>query len=861
MVALQAETVRFKQPRERVYELETGAAGLARTALSGDWLRARPLDGGRAVEFGRRVIVRFGDAAAAAGFFAENPFTGIPLVDARTFVFDTGDARRAVKLAQELALRGDVESAHPAQRMQARRHYAYAPRPDDPYYAQQWYLDPVTPVSGVQPALFDLNLRGAWPVTRGEGVTVALVDDGIDLVHPDLAANVAGPHRNFFTGAAAGGHPLNRFYHGTAVAGLAGARGDNGVGMSGVAPRASLAGWVIWNSQDQLPDEAGLASVFEFANDEVAVQNHSWGNSDFQFLELPESQALAISNAVHHGRGGRGVVLVRSAGNTRDEDYDFNDGVGDANLDGYANDLLQITVGAIRQDGRVASYSTPGACVLVAAPGGDDVGSFQGLFTTDPHGTKGDNRLIDPGEPQLADYLYGTRGLVGTSAAAPLVSGLSALLLSANPELGWRDVRQILALSARHFDLADPDVATNGAGFWVSHNVGYGVPDAGLAVRLALAWSNRPPWAEVRLTDTNIAAIPDGGFRVVVAGEGVPEGTSFAARGGTGRYPDEPTALLPLTLVNGLWPVAENLTGQGALAERAGSTFEQIINQTAAAGAAFTIIQNYAGTEERVLMLGTDFTRIPAAFINAGDAATLRTLITAHEKARVGLRLESAVRTFMVTNALAVENVRVRVKWQHPRQADLRVTLRSPSGTWSLLHRPGTVTTAPPGDWTFASARHLGESSIGAWVVAVTDTDPEQTGELAEVELQLEGVPIPDTDADGLDDDWELARLETLASGPADDFDGDGWSNAAEQLRGSHPRVVEAELRLVLNCLGDTVRVSWPGLAGQSYDVLSAPGAGQDFTVLTNLPGRFPEGALFVPLTDSHRLFRVEQRP
>src|SRR6185436_21034169 len=102
----------------------------------------------------------------------------------------------------------------------------------------------------------------------------------------------------------------------------------------------------------------------------------------------------------------------------------------------------------------------------------------------------------------------------------------------------------------RHFDLADPDLRTNGAGFRFSHNVGFGVPDAGQAVFLARNWVNRPPLASVTVTATNSTAIPDDGLRVLISGPGVPANlSSFPASPSLGPHADASTAILPLVHV------------------------------------------------------------------------------------------------------------------------------------------------------------------------------------------------------------------------------------------------------------------------------------------------------------------------
>ncbi len=859
-----AETVRLREPGRRDYDL-LPEAPVARAVVpqTKEWLTVQPRGGGRPVEFGRRLVVRFRRADGASAYLKLTGGDARLLVDDRTVVVSLPTPLEALRAAGSLAAEPEVEFARPSARSAARRHFAYAAAPNDRFYPQQDHLDPTEPAIGAFAPAATLNARGAWAVTRGEGVVVGVGDDGIDQIHADLVANLTALSHNFFNGSGSGAHMRTDFNHGTAVAGLIAARGGNGVGISGVAPHAGLASLVLWNASDVQPDDAGLASVFAFRGDAIAVQNHSWGNSDFLFLEMPAVQSVAISNAVTGGREGRGVVLVRSAGNTRVEDYNFMTGVGDANLDAYANDLLQITVGAVRSDGRVASYSNPGACLLVAAPGGDDTAGFDGLFTTDPTGAKGENRFVDPDDPQLADYISGANGFVGTSAAAPLVSGVAALVLSANPQLGWRDVQQVLALSARQVDRTDPDLATNGAGWWVSHNAGFGVVNAGTAVRLAQTWSNRPPAARHRYLDTNSTPIPDEGFRVLISGEGVPEALrSLPATGGTGRYPDAPTAEVSLVDVGSADTALAPLAGAAALVRRGGETFAKKLGNCANAGAPLAVIANNTGTGERVLMLDTDFTRIPAATIGANHGAALRALVATNANVRVRLALDSATRTFVVSDPLVVEHVRLRLRWHHARQGDLRVTLRSPAGTLSLLHRPGSVNDAPLTDWTYGSTHHLGESSLGEWTLAVTDigVSAGSTGTLDDAELLLDGVPIADGDGDGLDDAWEQKWFAGLGAGPREDPDGDGWNNAAEQLRGSDPTRVEDAFGVGLTLLPRSVRVSWPAVEGIGYQLLSSDAVDGPWKRVGNVPAQFPEAAFHLaPNTNGY--FRVLREP
>ena len=188
--------------------------------------------------------------------------------------------------------------------------------------------------------------------------------------------------------------------------------------------------------------------------------------------------------------------MVRAGGNERESLHNVND-------NGFANDPRSIAVGTVRFDGSSASYSTRGACLLVSAPSGDT--DFPGLATTDRHGISG---YVWNGRADLADYLIGEDGFDGTSGSVPLIAGIAALTLSANPSLSYRDVQQILIHSSFQPENSDSDVEANGAGFSFSHNTGYGVPDAGFAVELARIWKNRPETVEVSKTKRPNQPIP-----------------------------------------------------------------------------------------------------------------------------------------------------------------------------------------------------------------------------------------------------------------------------------------------------------------------------------------------------------------
>lgn len=554
--------------------------------------------------------------------------------------------------------------------------------------------------------------------------------------------------------------------------------------------------------------------------------------------------------------------MVRSSGNTR-IGTTSSPGVGDANLDGYANDPHAITVGSVNKAGHFANYSTPGACLLVAGPGGES--GAGAVFTTDPEGVNGRTFSGTLEDPDLADYTSGSLGFYGTSAAAPVITGVVALMLSANPQLSYRDVQHILILASRHTDLADADIRPNGAGFKVSHNTGYGVPDAGVAVRLAQRWVSRPPLLRWTASNPGREFIPDDGLRVEVTGLGVPATmASLRATGSDGWHADQPTASLPMTDVGqAATPIADSLAGRAALIQRGPSslTFRTKLSTVAGAGAAFAVVYNNEGTVERFIQRDTDPVPITSVMIGRNDGEALAALLKSFPDTRVNLRLQSLVREFVVNNTWTCEHVGVRIRSSHGRMGDLRVTVRSPAGTISVLQRAGMVTSPMGADMTYWSTHHFGEGTAGTWRVAVSDEASGVAGTLQAVDLILHGVGIEDVDGDGLDDGWERARFGSLASGPGEDPDGDGWNNAAEQWMGSDPRVNETAFATDLSRVQPgQMRLSWPGFTGRDYVVERAEAADGPYQFISNVPGNFPESGWLFDGVAPQGFFRVTER-
>ena len=186
-----------------------------------------------------------------------------------------------------------------------------------------------------------------------------------------------------------------------------------------------------------------------------------------EYWSLANDEIAALQRGTTYGRGGRGIVYVFAAGNTGAQAGDVNDG-------GYTKSIFTISVGAIGRDNQHSVYSTGGAAVLISAPAGD----------TDQRFNTYEVLPMDAGKCRVGDSNF-----VGTSFAAPIVSGVVALMLEANPELGWRDVQDILVRTAVVIDIA-PDSpndswVTNAAGLSHSYDYGFGKVDAKAAVILA----------------------------------------------------------------------------------------------------------------------------------------------------------------------------------------------------------------------------------------------------------------------------------------------------------------------------------------------------------------------------------------
>ncbi|XZE21575.1 DVUA0089 family protein [Pirellulaceae bacterium SH449] len=333
--------------------------------------------------------------------------------------------------------------------------------PNDPLFPNQWHLRNIGQTGGTPGA--DANLVPAWDEFSGAGVTIAVVDDGLQYTHPDLSARYLAALSWDFNGNDPDPAPgSTNDYHGTAVAGVAAASGNNALGGIGAAPGASLSGIRLIAGPTT---DLQRANALIFENQGNHIYNNSWGPWDTGSINAPGNAGplslAALAGGVQSGRDGLGSIYVWAGGNGQLEQDNVN-------YDSYANSRYTIAVGAIDHRGLQSSYSESGAPLIVSAfSSGGGVGVTTSTLT------------------ELGSY---TSSFGGTSSAAPLVSGVVALMLEANPNLSWRDVQHVLAKSASLNDPGDNDWVLTGAGRMVNHKYGHGAINARAAVDLAQAW-------------------------------------------------------------------------------------------------------------------------------------------------------------------------------------------------------------------------------------------------------------------------------------------------------------------------------------------------------------------------------------
>lgn len=350
----------------------------------------------------------------------------------------------------------------------------------DPLASQAWHLknttqDAFSNSSGTLDE--DSSIQDVHDMNiLGRGVRIAVSDTGTELDHPDLAGNsLSTGHRNYGFATPADWYaspplPADDNAHGTAVTGLIAALGWNNIGSRGVAPKASFAAFrFVFDYSSSETAASYLAKELDQLYGNFDIFNYSYGADGRAFFDADSTVEDALVVGTSTLRDGKGALYVQSAGNSFQEDssvdYPF-DVSGNTNAHAELATPYRIVVGAVNADGEKSSYSTPGSGIWISAPGGEYGISAPAMISTDLQGCNVgysyQNILYDThfnfGYHASNSECHYTSIMNGTSSAAPVTSGVIALMLEARPELTWRDVKHILAVTA---DKVDFDIFTN----------------------------------------------------------------------------------------------------------------------------------------------------------------------------------------------------------------------------------------------------------------------------------------------------------------------------------------------------------------------------------------------------------------
>ncbi|TPX68172.1 hypothetical protein SpCBS45565_g03242 [Spizellomyces sp. 'palustris'] len=352
----------------------------------------------------------------------------------------------------------------------------------DPGFSSQWHLVNTVVIGN------DLNVTGVWRQgITGKNVTVCFVDDGLDYESPDLKDNFYAEGSYDFNDHVKLPKPkLPEDRHGTRCAGEVAAVRNDVCGL-GVAYDAKVSGVRILSGDLTEADEAASIN-YDYQNNQIF--SCSWGPADNgKAMEAPPKIVTdAVYNGITKGRGGLGSIYVFASGN--------GGALSDnCNFDGYTNSIYTITVGAVDRDNEHPVYSEACSAVMIVMYSSSGV-HRDAIYTTD--------------WPGQCTQTHG-----GTSAAAPLASGLYALVLQIRPDLTWRDIQHLTVQTAVPIDLDDSDWTQTAGGFLYNHKYGFGKLDGYALVEAAKNFTNvRPQTQLVTGVQTLYKEVPQDGDKV-----------------------------------------------------------------------------------------------------------------------------------------------------------------------------------------------------------------------------------------------------------------------------------------------------------------------------------------------------------
>ncbi|XP_059837353.1 PC3-like endoprotease variant B [Hypanus sabinus] len=341
---------------------------------------------------------------------------------------------------------------------------------NDPYWPLQWEL--YNRGQYGTPKRFDLNVMPVWKRNiTGRGTVVSIIDDGVNPANLDLRKNI-DLQASFDIRRAHGIFQKNTifsrkkpFHHGTRCASEVAMEANNSFCGVGIAYNARVGGIRLLGG---LITDATEATAFTYNNDYIDIYSCCWGPTDNgKTLGGPKKLGQkALQFGARKGRKGKGSIFVWASGNGGL----FNDHCG---ADGFVNSIYTIPIGAVTQEGLPAIYAEPCPAVMAVTLNGATKEILNDLpLVTATNSVRGCDSHFR-----------------GTSSAAPLATGILALVLEANPDLSWRDVQHLIAKTAKIPNPLKAGWHVNGGGYHVHHSYGFGLMDAGLMVEQALLWT------------------------------------------------------------------------------------------------------------------------------------------------------------------------------------------------------------------------------------------------------------------------------------------------------------------------------------------------------------------------------------
>ncbi len=345
----------------------------------------------------------------------------------------------------------------------------HAGPPNDPLFYLQWaHANTGTPDQYSGTFAADMKIQQAWDVTQGEPyIKVGVIDEGVDLTHPDLQANLLqGFNGSTMTSNPGDGAPLgNARAHGTNCAGIIAAIANNGVGVAGVAPHCKIIPAVIFGGTGTYFGDAAVAASFDYCRTQGAsVISNSWGGG-----AVSSTIDAAITRAVSLGRYGKGCVVLFSSGNDN------------STVSYPATNTSVVAVGGVNMCNQRKSPTTCDGETWWGANYGaglDVVAPCVKIATTDIQGTGGYNTAAG----NAGDY---NNTFNGTSSACPNAAGVAALICSADSNLTVSQVVHILDTTCDK--VPGYTYATNAVqphGTW-NNSTGHGRVNAYSALQLA----------------------------------------------------------------------------------------------------------------------------------------------------------------------------------------------------------------------------------------------------------------------------------------------------------------------------------------------------------------------------------------